>query len=213
MFLNRIVFFNKIGLLICLWLLAGGICAQELKKEQDGQVRFDDVYRLGLLFPNATGSTIMAEAYSFKTGFLVDARVFFNNKWFGGFQLRRFNAEVIAPELVGNFDETKITDIGILAGYSVFGKESPFSLEMDLGMGYVGYRNGFSDIETRFSDSGLSIITGLSVTQGLNKTLGMFCQLHYQRHFLNIETSSIIKRDLNNVSFILLSFGLTAQFY
>lgn len=190
----------------------GSVRAQAIAEEQEKTNRYYDVLgnaKVGFLMPTGYGNNFLSDGYDTWNGIHLDGKVYIERRISLGIQLQFFKGRVTNQEIVGTVDASRFTHGFVFGSYNPFGKNSDWTLELGLGLGFVDLRNevGFQ----RFNDSGFALMAQSELSYRINKWLGLYLLLQNNWDFLSIDAPEEIKKNFNNLQIFAPSAGL--KFY
>lgn len=161
---------------------------------------------LGMAIPRALGNNFLSNAYAIKTGFTGELSLYFNERYFVGYQ-GIFNAsEVTDATLVGLYDRSVIRHHYLIGGYSMLPKKSVFGVTAGIGLGHASYKNKKEN--TVFFDKGLSLLAHAKLRYRFSKNVGLYVGAQLSNDFLNIETAPEIEEVFKDTRIFFVSTGL-----
>ncbi|QNJ98244.1 porin family protein [Constantimarinum furrinae] len=201
---------KKILFCLCLFsvLLTSG---QEIEEEDSNSSDWvqDDhfgVFKVGLYVPLVMGDNFANKALKQDAGVEVAFMVnIFDSPVLLGVNFNHFHADVVDPQLVGNYTGADINSIGPMIGYQVL-NDTNWRGTVALGYGFVKYKNSGKNFD--FSDSGGSLTVAPSMGYHFSRHIGAYGELAFRRDFLNIESPSELKTFFNGATYISFSLGV-----
>jgi hypothetical protein len=165
--------------------------------------------QLGYLMPKAYRNNFLSEALDLGGGYLVDFKLYLSPRFYFGLQKTYFEADVINRELVGVYNNSKISHRYAQAGISIFPVTSKFNILAGGGLGYAYYKN--FQLNSKFSDDGFSLMGNVAVNYQFSKVAGLFSSVQLSKDFLSIAAAPEQDKFLNNATFSSISFGIQFQ--
>lgn len=165
--------------------------------------------QLGYLMPKAYGNNFLSEALDLGGGYLVDFKLYLSPRFYFGLQKIYFEADVFNQNMVGTYNNSKISHHYAQAGISIFPVTSKFNILAGGGLGYAYYKN--FQLNSKFSDDGFSLMGNVAVNYQFSKVLGLFSAVQLSKDFLSIATAPEQDKFLNNATFSSISFGIQFQ--
>lgn len=179
------------------------------QKSEEADKKPSDTYvelSLGIAIPRALGDNFLSNAYAIKTGLTGEFSLYFDERYFVGYQ-GIFNAsEVADATLVGLYDRSVIRHHYLIGGYSFFPKTSVFGITAGIGLGHASYKNKKEN--TVFFDKGFSLAAHTKVTYRFSKYVGLYAGVSVSNDFLNIETAPEIKEVFKDARILFVSTGV-----
>lgn len=143
----------------------------------------------------------------------IDIKIY-GNFWFTdnflkhlqiGLYYNILKGDVVAKDLMGNYEETNVTSFGFLAGYGVqLNRKFQFSLQV--GLGYVNYKNINGPSE--FKDSGGSYTVTPQFNYVATNWLKFFIAGEYRFDNIDMKAPEINGRDMTKSVFFAPTIGI-----
>ncbi len=183
-----------------------GWAQDDEKKPLDAKIELS----LGMAIPAVLGDNFLSRAYVIKTGFTGDFSMYFNARYFFGYQ-GIFNASKVEDAtLVGLYDRSVIRHHYLIGGYSIFPNSSGLGVKAGVGLGHASYKNKKEN--TTFFDKGFSIMVNTKVTYRFSKYVGWYAGVQVSNDFLNIETAPEIEDLFKDPRIVFVSTGVVFSF-
>lgn len=157
-------------------------------------------------FPKPLGNNFLSEAYNVKPGFMGELSIFFEKRYFIGYQGIFNTSEVENTALVGQFDKSRIQHHYIQGGYSFLPRKNSLGITAGIGLGLVLYTNFKED--TKFSDNGFSYMANAKGSYRFSKYFGFYAGVQLSHDNLNIQTAPEIENFFKNTNILFFSVGL-----
>lgn len=185
-------------------IYSGG--AQEVGQAKEKPSDIHVELSAGIAVPTALGNNFLSKAYAIKTGFTGELALFFNERYFIGYQGVFNEAEVTNTTLVGQYDRSVIRHHYLHGGYSIFPKTSVFGIAAGIGLGHANYKNKKEN--TIFFDKGFSLMANTKVSYRFSKYVGLYAGVQVSNDFLNIETAPEIQDLFKEARILFVSTGV-----
>lgn len=196
--------------LLSLFLLFCTLCfAQDKELVKKKKINSIAEIQLGYLVPKAHGNNFLSEALDLGGGYLVDFKLYLSPRFYFGLQKIYFEADVFNQNMVGTYNNSKISHHYAQAGFSSFPVTSKFNILAGGGLGYAYYKN--FQLNSKFSDDGFSLMGNVAVNYQFSKFVGLFSAVQLSKDFLSIATAPEQDKFLNNATFSSISFGIQFQ--
>lgn len=202
----RLSYKRFLGILGLLYIVITPCSGQDAETDEGR----DDMAYVQILtsavFPNALGNNFLSEAYAVKAGFMGELSIFFDERYFIGYQGIFNSSEVENPALVGQFDRSKIQHHYLQSGYSFLPKEHKIGITTAIGVGLARYKNFKED--TKFLDDGFSLMANARLSYRFSSFLGLHTGLQLSNDFMNTKTAPELESFFKNAHTLYVSAGL-----
>lgn len=156
------------------------------------------------ILPFGIGDNFASEGMTFRYGFELNFKGYFNDHIFIGLKFQHLRAKVSETSIVGFFEHSNLNTYIVMAGYR-FKINNNFNIEPYIGYGSTVYRNKKTSttLETvDFFDEANTLIFATSLAYKFSDNLSVFMSPEYRTDFTKIKTAPQRQNFFDKAKFI-----------